>query len=113
MKYMLLLFEPETDWSAVPPEALDAALAEHAAFTAWLDERGIPHSGEALREAATATTLRHTGAGVVVTDGPYAELKENLGGFYVIDVPDLDEAIAVARRCPSGGATEIRPIWGT
>jgi hypothetical protein len=113
MKYMLLLFEPETDWSSVPPERLDAALAEHAAFTGWLDARGIPHSGEALREAATATTLRRAGDEVVVTDGPYAELKENLGGFYVVDVRDLDEALEVARRCPSGGATEIRPIWDT
>ena len=47
----------------------------------------------------------------MVTDGPFAELKENLGGFYVIDVKDLDEAIEVAKRCPTGTATEIRPIW--
>ena len=111
MKYMLMLFEPETDWTAVAPETAEAALAEHGVFCAWMRERGIPYSGEPLRESATATTLRRVGDDLVVTDGPFAELKENLGGFYIIDVKDLDEAIEVAKRCPTGTATEIRPIW--
>jgi hypothetical protein len=111
MKYMLMLFEPDTDWTAVPPDKAQAALAEHGEFCAWLRERGIPYSGEPLREAGTATTLRPVGDELVVTDGPFAELRENLGGFYVVDVRDLDEAIEVARRCPTASGTEIRPIW--
>jgi hypothetical protein len=112
MKYMLLLFEPETDWQSRPDE-LRVELARHQEFIDWMDARGIPHSGEALGGQSTATTLRPVGDDLVVTDGPYAELKENLGGYYVIDVKDLDEAIEVARRCPTTTATEIRPIWAT
>jgi hypothetical protein len=111
MKYMLLLFERETDWTAVAPERAEAALAEHGQFCDWMRERGIPFSGEPLREQSTATTLRRAGDDLVVTDGPFAELKENLGGFYIVDVKDLDEAIEVAKRCPMGAGTEIRPIW--
>jgi len=111
MKYMLMLYETETDWSQ-HPEELQASLAEHDAFDAWLKERGIPVvGGEALHGNSSATTLRKVGDEMVVTDGPYAELKESLGGFYIIDVKDLDEAIEVARRCPTGTGTEIRPVW--
>lgn len=111
MKYMLMLFEPDKDWEAAPPEEREAALAGHSAFVDYLDQRGIAHTGHALRPATSATTLRPAGDDVLVTDGPYVELKENLGGFYIIDVKNLDEAIAVAKRCPTGTGTEIRPIW--
>jgi len=110
MKYMLMLFEPEIDWSQRPDE-LRESLAEHGEFEKWLQERGIAADGHALRGASTATTLRKVGDEMIVTDGPFAELKENLGGFYVIDAKDLDEAIEAARRCPTITATEIRPIW--
>jgi hypothetical protein len=111
MKYMLMLFEPDTDWTTVDPSVAEEALREHGVFCDWMRERGIPFSGEPLREQASATTLRRVGDELVVTDGPFAELKENLGGYYIIDVTDLDEAIEVAKRCPTGTATEIRPIW--
>ena len=111
MKYMLMLFEPEIDWEARPDE-LRESLAEHDTFSAWLKERGIAEvGGEALRGPSMATTLRKVGDEMVVTDGPYAELKEHLGGYYIIDAADLDQAIEAARRCPTGTATEIRPIW--
>jgi hypothetical protein len=113
MKYMLMLFEPDTDWDAVPAEQRDAALEEHGAFVSYLEGRGIAYSGEALDAAATATTLRPAGPGedMLVTDGPYVELKENLAGFYIVEAADLDDAIEIARHCPTGTGTEIRPLW--
>lgn len=112
MKFILLLWEPDTDWQAVPKERLDAAMAEHTAFIRYLDERGIPWTGGALSAQDTATTLRPGPDGPVVTDGPFIELKEGIGGYYTIDVPDHATAVEVAARCPMGSATEIRPIWG-
>ena len=110
MKYLLMLFEPEVDWTQVPRAELDGALAEHEKFVHYLRERGIPFSGEALQPQSTATTLRLAGADTIVTDGPYVELKENLGGFYIVEARDLDDALEIAKRCPTGGATEVRPI---
>nr|WP_042182493.1 YciI family protein [Kibdelosporangium sp. MJ126-NF4] len=111
MKYMLLLHEQDTDWTSVPQDELDKALSAHGEFVQYLTKRGRPFSGEALRPSYTATTLRPKGDGVLVTDGPYVELKEHIGGFYVIEADTLDEAIEVAKRAPMGSGTEIRPIW--
>lgn len=115
MKYMLMLFERDTDWDAVPEAERAAALDEHGAFIAYLRERGIEFSGEALRPSTTATTLRPAGPDqeLLVTDGPYIELKENLAGFYIVEAADLDDAVEIARRCPTGTGTEIRPLWDT
>jgi hypothetical protein len=110
VKYMLMLFEKDTDWTQVPQQELDGALREHETFVQFLRERGIEFSGEALQPQHTATTLRVDGDELLVTDGPYAELKENLGGFYIIEAPDLDAALEIAKRCPTGTATEVRPI---
>ncbi|MDQ7904324.1 YciI family protein [Phytohabitans sp. ZYX-F-186] len=112
MKYILLIWEPDTDWQSAPKEHLDAALAEHGAFTRYLDGRGIEWSGGALSGQDTATTLRPGPDGPVPTDGPFIELKEGIGGYYVIDVPDHVTAVEVARHCPISSATEVRPIWG-
>jgi hypothetical protein len=112
MKYILLLWEPDTDWQSLPKERLDAAMAEHAAFIRYLDERRIEWTGGALSAQDTATTLRPGPDGPVVTDGPFIELKEGIGGYYVIDVADQAEAVEAAKRCPMASATEIRPIWG-
>jgi hypothetical protein len=110
MKYMLMLFEKETDWSQVAQEELDGALRDHQKFAEFLRERGVAFSGEALQPQGTATTLRPDGDDMIITDGPYVELKENLGGFYIIEARDLDEALEIAKRCPTGVATEVRPI---
>jgi hypothetical protein len=110
MKYMLMLFEKETDWTQVPKEQLDDALRGHEKFIQFLRERGVAFSGEALQPQGSATTLRPDGDGMIVTDGPYVELKENLGGFYLIEARDLDEALEIARQCPTEVATEVRPI---
>jgi hypothetical protein len=111
MKYMLLLYEPDTDWLSVPEEELKQALAEHETFVEYLSKRGRPFSGAALRPSTTATTLRPNGDGILLSDGPYVELKEHLGGYYVIEADDLDDALEVARRCPMGSGIEVRPIW--
>lgn len=112
MKFMIMLFEADTDWQAVPADALDAALAEHGAFTRMLTERGIAYSGEAVRDSREAVTLRRSGDEFKRTEGPFApDLPAQLAGFYVIDVADRDEAVEIARSCPTGTATEIRPIW--
>ena len=88
--------------------------AEYAAFTEALAKAGAGFSaGERLAPSDTATTVRARGGESTVLDGPYADTKEQLAGYYLIDVPDLDEAIAWAKRCPSSkyGAIEIRPLW--
>ncbi len=108
---MLLLHEADQDWTSAPQEVLDKALAEHGEFIQYLTERGRPFSGEALRPSYTATTLRPKGDEVLVTDGPFVELKEHIGGFYVIEADTLDEAIEVAKRVPMSAGVEIRPIW--
>jgi hypothetical protein len=110
VKYMLMLYENDTDWTQVAEEERDGALREHERFVQLLRERGVAFSGEALQPQGTATTLRRAGDDLIVTDGPYVELKENLGGFYIIEARDLDEALEIAKRCPTGVATEVRPI---
>lgn len=110
MKYMLMLFENEIDWTRVSQDELDGALREHEKFVQYLRERGIAFSGEALQPQSTATTLRPASPEMIVTDGPYVELKENLGGFYIVEARDLDDALEIAKRCPTGAATEVRPI---
>jgi hypothetical protein len=112
MRYLLLIYTPETDVEPAP----DVAAASHAAygaFTADIKARGLFQAGEALTPTSTATTVRVVDGETIATDGPFAETKEALGGFYLIEARDLDEAIETAARIPAarGGSIEIRPIW--
>jgi hypothetical protein len=112
MRYLLLIYNEESD--APPPD--DVAAASHAAYEAFtrdVRERGILQAGEALTPTSTATTVRVVNGETVTTDGPFAETKEALGGFYLIEARDLDEAIETAARIPgaTSGSIEIRPIW--
>jgi hypothetical protein len=112
MRYLLLIYSEER--GEPPPE--DAQAAEHAAyaqFTADVKKRGIFQAGEALTPTSTATTVRVVDGETVATDGPFAETKEALGGFYLIEARDLDEAIEIAARIPAAryGSIEVRPIW--
>ena len=97
----------------MPPEAIAAEMAEYNAFTAHLRERGAMKAGEALDSIATATTVRVVDGRTITTDGPFAETKETLGGFYLVEAADLDEAIAYAAMIPGArnGCIEVRPIW--
>ncbi|WP_239312601.1 YciI family protein [Plantactinospora mayteni] len=108
---MIMLFERDTDWGSVPEEALDEALAEHGRFTTMLRERGIDYYGEAVKDSREAVTLRPSGDGLAASDGPFAQQEAQLSGFYVVDVKDLDEAVEIARQCPTAAGTEVRPIW--
>jgi hypothetical protein len=112
MRYLLLIYNQEFD---APPseEAATASHAAYAAFTAEVKARGLFQAGEALSPTSTATTVRVVDDQVVATDGPFAETKEALGGFYLIDARDLDEAIEVAAKIPAAkeGSIEVRPIW--
>ncbi len=109
MKYMLLLARSDEEW-----EARGEADRNYPAIGGWfmrLASEGTLKSGEELRPARTATTVRWQGGDAVVTDGPFIETKETIGGFAVIDVPDLDAAIAAAKSGPAPGhAVEIRPV---
>jgi hypothetical protein len=113
MRYLLLIYTPEIDPSTVPPEQLKAQHAAYTAFTAEARERKVQQAGEAHHPTTAATTVRVRDGQTLVTDGPYAETKEAMGGFYLVDVSDLDEALELAAKIPGAqwGAIEVRPIW--
>lgn len=114
MQFILMIHEDESIYAAEGGEALMAdTLAKHMALGEALAKAGVPFSGERLKPAATATTLRWDHGRSALTDGPFAETHEELGGFYIIDVPDLDAALAWAREIPvpGKGAIEVRPVW--
>jgi hypothetical protein len=112
MRYLLLIYAEESAEPA-PEEAMKAEQVEYGRLTRDLRERGLFQAGEALSSTSTATTVRVHGDQTITTDGPFAETKEALGGFYLIDARDLDEAIEAAARIPAArrGSIEIRPIW--
>lgn len=110
MKYLILMAQDESIWPALSIDEQQAYMKAHKAFGAALQERSAAVAGEALAEAASATTIRHDAGRTVLTDGPYAEAVEHIGGFYVIDVPDLDEALALCELLPHEYTIEIRPV---
>ncbi len=110
MKYMLMIYDRDDWFETATPEMVADSLEEHGAFAAYLQGRGAAFSGEALHPSTAATTLRPSGDGFVITDGPFVDLKEHLGGFYIIEAADLDDAIEVAKKCPSAYAIEVRPV---
>ncbi len=113
MKYMLLIFGDEAGAAAASKEQTGQVMAAYGAYTEALKKAGVMVGGERLQPTATATTVRVAKGKPEVLNGPYAETKEQLGGFYMIDVPDLDAALSWAARCPgaSRGTIEVRPIW--
>jgi|Tabmets5t2r1_1033131.scaffolds.fasta_scaffold41416_2 hypothetical protein len=116
MKYVLLLLGDESGWENLSEEESQAEMeAEMAAYQEYdreLSEAGVFVAGEGLQPTSTATTMRIVGGERVLTDGPFAETKEQLGGFYVLDCKDLDGALGWAERCPASkrGSIEIRPV---
>jgi hypothetical protein len=113
MKYMVLIYGNEAARQNESKEATERMLAAYGAYTEALQKAGVLLAGNRLRPASSATTVRVTDGKTSVLDGPYAETKEQLGGYYLIDVPDLDAALTWAGRCPgaSHGVVEVRPIW--
>ncbi len=110
-QYLILIYEDESEWVDATPEMWEAAMGDHGRFTEQVTELGGKIlGGEALAPTPTATSIR----GDVVTDGPFAETKEALGGFYLIEANDLDHALAIAKLCPAGGGgVEVRPVVDT
>ena len=113
MQYMLMIHDDGAAMQKATQPQVELFMAAYEAYTKAMGEAGVLRAGERLRPPHTATTVRAPNGKSQVANGPYAELKEQLGGFYVIDVSDLDEAIKWAARCPSAqhGAVEVRPIW--
>jgi hypothetical protein len=112
MRYLLLIYGPPFDPSSVPADVMEGQNAAYAVFTKDVLERGIMQSGEALQPSTAATSVRVRDGETLVTDGPFAETKEELGGFYLFECRDLDEAIELAARIPGAqqGTIEVRPI---
>jgi hypothetical protein len=110
MRYTLFLYSEEAQWASMSPEQRQGALAAFGGYIEALQQAGALVATDWLKPTATATTITLRG-GRKVQDGPYADTKEQLGGFFVINVPDLDAAIAWAERCPVAqyGYIEIRP----
>jgi hypothetical protein len=113
MKYALLIYGDEAAFGQLSQDAVASVMEAYSAFDAEVAKRGVEMSGEALRETTTATTVRIRDGKILTTDGPFAETKEQLGGFFVIDVKDLDEAIEIAAKIPGAldGSIEVRPVW--
>ena len=112
MKYLCLVYREEKIVDAMSKGEFDAFVAEHRAYDAVLQESGHGILAEGLQPVQTATTVRVRGGKVHTTDGPFAETKEQLGGFFLISARDLDEAILVASRIPAArmGSIEVRPL---
>ncbi|MFF2082518.1 YciI family protein [Nocardia sp. NPDC058176] len=108
-QYLVLIYGDEAVHAAMSPNELENMLTEHLAFQEIAGAAN--QGGNALQPSTTATSIRHdTDGRVVITDGPFAEAKEALGGYYLIEAPDLDAAIALAAQVPATGGVEVRPI---
>jgi hypothetical protein len=112
MRYLCLIYENEKAWETVPAAESEAIMNEYFQFTDDIRKKGKYIAGEALQPTASSTTVRVRNGKVSTTDGPFAETKEQLGGFYLIEATDLNDAIQVASRIPSArfGSIEIRPV---
>jgi hypothetical protein len=112
MRYLCLIYDEEKKLGGMPKSESDAFMGEYFAFTEGIRKSGHYIGGEALQPVQTATTVRIRDGRVSTTDGPFAETKEQLGGFYLINARDLDDAIQVASKIPSArlGSVEVRPI---
>jgi hypothetical protein len=113
MRYMLLIYTTEAEWEAKSPGEKEAVMREHGILDEELVKAGKYKGCDALQPTRTATTVRVREGNTLVSDGPYAETKEQLGGFYLVEARDLDDAIAIAARIPPArwGSIEVRPVW--
>jgi hypothetical protein len=111
MRYLLLIYSEETTGAPDPVEG-EKVMQEYWAYSQAVQEAGVVQAGEALEPSNTATTVAVKDGERIMTDGPFAETREVLGGFYLIDVPDLDAALDWAARCPGAkyGKVEVRPV---
>lgn len=113
MQYLLMLYVPEDGWTKLTPAQQEQGLAAYVAYSEALSKAGALVSTNRLQPSATAATVRIAAGKTQVLDGPYADSREQIGGYYVIEAPDLDAAMAWAARCPTAehGVVELRPLW--
>ena len=113
MQYLLLLYADESAWDSLSPEEQETGIAAYYAYTEALNEAGAMVGSNRLQPAGSATRVKVTDGKQQVLDGPYADSKEQLGGYYLIEAPDLDAALDWAARCPGAhhGTVEVRPVW--
>lgn len=112
MQYILLIYSNEADWFGMKPEEMQHVYGEYMKYAKELVDAGVMRGGSELKPINTATTVRVRNGKVLTTDGPFAETKEQLGGYFLIDAPNLDEAIKWASKIPSApvGSIEVRPL---
>ena len=112
MQYLVLIYDDEKAWDRMPKPESDKVFAAYMAYSEEMAKAGVMRAGDALKPTATATTVRLRDGKTLITDGPFAETKEQLGGYYLIEAKDLDEALKIAARIPSAryGSIEVRPI---
>ena len=112
MRYLCLIYDEEKKWAAMSKEQADAVMGEYFAFTEDVKKSGHYVGGEALQPVSTATSVRVRGGKMSTTDGPFAETKEQLGGYYLINAKDLNDALQIASKIPGAktGTVEVRPI---
>jgi len=113
MEYLLLIHSDDTPMKSMPKDTIAARIAAYRAYTTALQEAGVLRGTNRLRPASTATTVRVRDGKTDVQNGPFIETREELGGYYLIDVKDLDAALSWAARCPGAadGAMDVRPVW--
>ena len=113
MEYVLLIYGNESAMLNAPKDATAQTIAAYRAYTEALKKAGVHRASNRLRPTSDATTVRAPGGKQSVLNGPFAETKEQLAGFYLIDVPDMEAALAWAKRHPTlaHGAVEVRPVW--
>lgn len=112
MQYALLIYDDESKWGEMSEEERNGVMGEYFGYTEALRAAGAFVAGEALQSTQTATTVRVRDSETLTTDGPFAETKEQFGGFYIVDVESLDQALEWAARIPSArlGTIEVRPV---
>jgi hypothetical protein len=113
MNYILLIYANEAEFAAMNPAAMTALTNEFTEFTKGIIQGGQFKAGDRLKPVSTASTVRIRNGKTAITDGPFAETREQLGGYYLVDAKNLDEAISIAARIPGAkyGSIEVRPIW--
>ena len=113
MQYLLMIYRNEAEFAATPQAELAALMTEYMEFTKGIIQAGQFKAADRLKPTSTASTVRVRNGKVTTTDGPFAETREQLGGYYLVEAKNLDEAIGIAARIPGArvGSIEVRPIW--
>jgi hypothetical protein len=113
MQYLLMAYVDEAGWPKLSKSEQEQGVAAYTAYGEALCSSGVLKGSNRLQPSSVATTVRNTNGKPQVLDGPYVDSKEQLGGYFLIDVPDLDAALSWASRCPAAhhGVVEVRPIW--